>query len=80
MAITNSHYLLQKYSEERENVNGSIDNNTKIYWKGAMDTYRNLFSDSFDSTELDSETIKIKDLIFHRLWNYQEALDHVYSK
>jgi hypothetical protein len=46
--ITNEQYLIQKYAEAREK---SADFSTKDYawnyWKGVMDTYRDLLIESF---------------------------------
>jgi hypothetical protein len=72
--ITNADYLIQKYSEARENVNGSIDNNAKIYWKGVMDTYHSLLTLGFNDWALPGSTGYY---VFQQCLTYEQALDKI---
>jgi len=46
--ITNAQYLIQRYAEAREKMNSATAENGRFYWKGAMDTYHAMLSESFD--------------------------------
>jgi len=49
--ITNEQYLIQKFAEAREkSANFSTKDHAWNYWKGAMDTYRDLLTESFPSS------------------------------
>ena len=74
MAITNADYLIQKYSEARENVNGSNDNNSKIYWKGVMDTYHSLLILGFTDWANHGSTGYY---VFHENLTYQQAINKI---
>jgi hypothetical protein len=48
--ITNEQYLIQKYAEAREKQNDyPFSDAGRLYWKGAMDTYHSLLTDSFSA-------------------------------
>jgi hypothetical protein len=72
--ITNADYLIQKFSEARENVNDSVDNNAKIYWKGVMDTYHSLLTLGFNDWALPGSTGYY---VFYECITYEQALDKI---
>lgn len=74
MAITNVEYLIQMYSDAKENSLGSNDNNAKIYWKGVMDTYHSLLTLGFNDWALPGSTGYY---VFYEGLTYQQAINRI---
>ena len=72
--INNADYLIQKFSEARENSLGSRDNNAKIYWKGVMDTYHSLLTLGFNDW---AEPGSTGYYVFQLNLTYEQALNKI---
>lgn len=73
--ITNADYLIQKYSEARENLTEYSNNDTaRLYWKGVMDTYHSLLTLGFNDWALPGSTGYY---VFQQNLTYEQALNKI---
>ncbi len=78
MAITNSHYLLQRAAEANQQMeNPQVQN--RDYWKGVFETYQYLWHNGFNAIEKDKSSIEMAKLVFTRGFSYDAASLEVYG-
>ena len=72
--ITNVDYLIQRYAEARESMNNANTENGRFYWKGAMETYHAMLTESFNGWAEHGTTGYY---VFYENMGYDQALNHV---
>ncbi len=71
--ITNEQYLIQKYAEAREKQEEYKQNDTgRLYWKGVMDTYHSLLTESFSDWAVYGS---VGYFVFYEGLTYDKALE-----
>jgi hypothetical protein len=70
--ITNEQYLIQKYAEAREKQTEYVSSDAgRLYWKGVMDTYHSLLTESFSAW---AEYGSVGYFVFYEMMTYDSAL------
>lgn len=77
MALTNSHYLIQKAAEAYERSREATTTGEEQYWIGAAEAYESLFNNAFDTSIMDGQTLKMAKLVFSDRKTYDSALAEV---